>query len=111
VNGGAVDHRGALEAVERILNRGGSAYEVLSAVLEALHARGVASGKVRLAKNGRLVDGPTVGSEAEGIVWPVFYEGTEVGSLELAVDDAVFVERVATLISPYVVRLETSGDR
>ena len=36
---GSIDYRGALEAVERILNRGGGPDEVLRAVLEALRAR------------------------------------------------------------------------
>jgi len=35
-----------------------------------------------------------------------------VGSLELAVDDGAFVERVATLISPYVlVGWDTGGEQ
>jgi hypothetical protein len=37
----AIDYRGALEAVERILNRGGDAEDVLRGVLEALGARGI----------------------------------------------------------------------
>jgi hypothetical protein len=106
---GSVDRRGALEAVERILNRGGDADEVLRAVLEALHARGVQSARVRFFDDRRLVDGPAVGAEAKRVVAPVVYEGAEIGSLELAADDHAFVARVATLISPYVVRLETSG--
>jgi hypothetical protein len=100
------DYRGALEAVERILNRGGEPDVVLQAVLEALHARGVAFGKVRFAGSGRVVDGPSVG-EGDGIARPVVFGGTEIGSLELAVSDVAFAQRVATLISPYVVRRET----
>ena len=105
-----IDYRGALEAVERILNRGGEPDVVLQEVLEALQARGVAFGKVRFAGNGRLVDGPSVG-EGEGIVLPVAFGGTEIGSLELAVADVAFTQRVATLISPYVVRLKTGENR
>jgi hypothetical protein len=37
----AIDYRGAPEAVERILNRGGDAEDVLRGVLEALGARGI----------------------------------------------------------------------
>jgi hypothetical protein len=105
----SIDYRGALEAVERILNRGGEPDEVLRAVLEALHTRGVPSAKVRHAQNGRFVDGPSVGGAAERIVSPVVYENTEVGTLELAVDDVSFAQCVAILISPYVARRE-SGD-
>jgi hypothetical protein len=106
--GASIDYRGALEAVERILNRGGEPDVVLRAVLEALHARGVVSATVRFAQNGRLLDGPSVG-EGEGIVLPVVFGGVEVGSLELSVNDVAFAERVATLISPYVVCRETGN--
>jgi hypothetical protein len=102
----SIDYRGALEAVERILNRGGEPDVVLQEVLEALRARGVAFGKVRFAGNGRLMDGPSVG-EGHGIVLPVVFGGMEIGSLELAVSDVAFAQRVATLISPYVVGRET----
>lgn len=105
-NAASIDYRGALEAVERILNRGGNADEVLGAVLAALHTRGVASAKLRLAESGRLVDRLSVGGEAERIVSPIVHEGAQIGSLELAVDDGAFADRLATLISPYVIRLE-----
>jgi hypothetical protein len=105
VNSGSIDHRGALEAVERILNRGGDADLVLQAVLEALHSRGVSSARVLFMEHQRLVEGPATGGEAERIAVPVVYEGSEIGRLELAVGDYAFAERVATLISPYVVGL------
>src|SRR5205814_3477097 len=110
-NAGSIDYRGALEAVERILNRGGGPDEVLRAVLEALHVRGVASARVNMLENGRLVERLGVGQEADRIVAPVGYEGSEFGSLELAADDRAVVERVATLISPYVARLQSAADR
>ena len=106
--GASIDYRGALEAVERILNRGGVPDVVLQEVLEALRARGVTFGKVRFAGDGRLVDGPTVG-EGDGIVLPVVFAGAEIGSLELAVSDVAFAERVAILISPFVVHRETGS--
>jgi hypothetical protein len=105
VNSGSIDYRGALEAVERILNRGGDSDVVLQALLEALHSRGVSAAKVLFVEHQRLVEGPTAGGEAEGIAVPVVYEGSEIGRLELAVGDLAFAERVATLISPYVVGL------
>jgi hypothetical protein len=107
----SIDYRGALEAVERILNRGGDAAEVLRAVLEGLHVRGVASAKVNVLEDGRIVEAVVVGDEGAVIVAPIAYEGAEVGSLELAADDRAFVERVATLISSYVARLEMERDR
>ncbi len=108
---GSIDYRGALEAVERILNRGGEPDEVLRAVLEALHVRGVESARVNLLEKGRLVEHLAVGEEVDRIIAPVGYERSEVGSLELAADDRAFVERVTTLISLYVVRLELEADR
>jgi hypothetical protein len=106
----SVEQRGALEAVERILNRGGEPEDVVGAVLEALRARGVAWANVRLTENDRVVGGPAVGDRGVGIVAPVVFEATKIGSLELAAGDWAFVERVAVLISPYVARLETPGD-
>ena len=78
----------ALEAVERVLNRGGEREQVLRAVLEVLHARGVPYAAVRL--DDREL---TVGSAIE--------TRTTRGAVTMAVDDVEFVQRVATLISPY----------
>ena len=81
---------GALEAVERILNRGGEAEEVLRSVLDALHARGVPYAAIRFEGTdldvGHLGAAPTRSS----------------GPVTIAVDDETFVERVATLIRPYL---------
>ena len=82
-----VDHRGALEAVERILNRGGDPRDVLLAVLEALHARGVAYAAVRVGGDELSIGVPRPAAAS--------------GALTLA-DDQEFVDRVALLISPYV---------
>ena len=94
----AVDRRGALEAVERILNRGGEPRQVLAEVLEALRSRGIAYGAVRYA--GDTVETGVPGSGT--ISKPIVVRGAEVGSLTLAADDEAFVERVALLVSPYV---------
>jgi hypothetical protein len=106
VSSGEIDYRGALEAVERILNRGGDAEDVLRGVLDALGARGISFARLQLAGGGGL----EVGERRASIAAPVAYEGSEIGSLEVAADDRAFVERVATLISHYVARLETGGD-
>ena len=104
-------HSGALEAVDRILDRGGDADDVLRDVLAALHERGVPYAAIRFVEEGELVDGPTVGEPTQGLVTPVVYEGKRVGELELAVDDEAFAERVAVLISAYVlVGWDTSGE-
>ena len=47
----------------------------------------------------------------EAVDVPVVYRGERVGELVGAVDDRAFLERVATLISPYVlVGWDTGGE-
>lgn len=102
---------GVLEAIDRILNRGGEADDVLRAVLSALHERGISYAAIRFVDEGALVDGPAVGTRTRGVVTPVTYKGRRVGELELAIEDTEFAERVATLISAYVlVGWDTSGE-
>jgi hypothetical protein len=108
--GGAIDYRGAIEAVERILNRGGSAEDVLREVLAALRSRGISFASVQVAGRDGLGDALADGERGQRIVAPVVHEGSEIGSLALAADDRAFVERVATLISWYVSRVETDRD-
>ena len=100
----AVDYPGALAAVDRVLNRGGDAADVLRRVLQVLEARGVRFGAIRFAAGGELV----AGDEPGGITAPVVFEGTPVAELELAVGDRTFVERLATLISSEVARRDAS---
>lgn len=59
-------HRGALEAVERILNRGGDADDVLRAVVEILHDRLAHYSWVGIyfVEEGELVLGPWKGAQA-----------------------------------------------
>jgi len=105
-----IDGDGALEAIDRILNRGGDADDVLRGVLAALHDRGVPYAAIRFAESGALVDGPSVGDRREARTTPIVYDGERVGELELAVDDSRFAERVATLISAFVlVGWDTGG--
>ena len=104
------DTPGAIEAIDRILNRGGDADEVLLAVLAALHERGVAFARIRFVEGGDLVDGPAVGDAADAVSVPIVYERARVGELELATGDVAFAERIAALISPYVlVGWDTAG--
>ena len=105
-----MDSAGALEAIDRILNRGGDADDVLRRVLTALHDRGVAYAAIRFVEAGDLVDGPSIGPHVDARTTPIVYEGEQVGELDLAVEDAAFAERVATLISAHVlVGWDTGG--
>ncbi len=103
--------RGALEAIERILNRGGDTDDVLRAVLEAIEQRlsHVDWAGLRFVEGDRLVLGPSAGGETGNGVrleLPVSYEGRRVGRLDVAggpfdQEDEDFLARVATLISAH----------
>jgi hypothetical protein len=108
---------GALEAIDRILNRGGDADDVLRGVVAVLHERaGYAWAGIFFVEGGTLVLGPEAGTERMGerTRVPVTYRGERVA--ELAVDgarsaDRAFLERVAALISPYcLVGWDTGGE-
>jgi hypothetical protein len=115
----ADSYRGALEAVERILNRGGDADDVLRAVVGALRERVPHFTWVAIAfmEEGRLQLGPEAGDsqgEEEELRALVTFEGAPVAELLVRrsanVDDAPFLERVATLVSPYcLVGWDTQG--
>jgi len=104
-------YTGALEAIDRILNRGGDADDVLREILRVLHERGAPWAAVRFVEEGKLIAGPTIGIETPALAVPVVYEGRKVGELEAAVEDRAFLERVATLISAHVlVGWDTGGE-
>jgi hypothetical protein len=98
---------GALEAIDRILSRGGDADDVLRDVVAVLHERaGYAWAGIFFVEGSELTLGPSAGEPVPDTRRrvPVSYRGDRVG--ELAVDgaadgDAAFLERVATLISAY----------
>jgi hypothetical protein len=112
-------HSGALEAVDRILNRGGDADEVLRQVVSVLYERleGCAWVGISFVEAGELVVGPEHGERAgEETAVPVSYEGRVVAELGvvgegLAADDHALLERVTLLISPYcLVGWDTRGE-
>jgi putative methionine-R-sulfoxide reductase with GAF domain len=109
--------RGALDAVERILNRGGDADDVLRAVVAAVHSRLQYDWVgIRLVEGDDLVLGPAVGvAGGPETTVPISYEGSKVGELDVSGDDAedrAFLERVAVLISAYcLVGWDTGGER
>jgi len=97
----------ALEAVDRIVDRGGDADEVLLEVVRALQARGgYGWAGIFFVEEGELVLGPQAGEpdEQRRRVVPVLWQGTRVA--ELAVDggddgDEELLSRVAVLVSPH----------
>jgi hypothetical protein len=99
-----IERRGALEALERVLNRGGEPDEVLQevvAVLGRLYNR-VA---VRVIRDEELVDGPSSGNPlGTSSSWDVYLAETKVGEIEVGPasdEDDAFMTRVATIVSPY----------
>ena len=107
----ADDRRGALEAVDRLVNVGGEADEVLRGVLTVLHARGIEFAAIRFVEEGALVDGPSVGAGEAAVSVPVVFQGRPVGDLQLSVPDHELAVRVATLVSAFVlVGWDTGGE-
>jgi hypothetical protein len=108
---------GALEAIDRILDRGGDADDVLRDVVATLHDRaGYAWAGIFFVEDGALTLGPQAGVPNEGnrTRTPVTWQGDRIA--ELAVDDAPeedrkFLERVALLVSGHcLVGWDTGGE-
>jgi len=106
----------ALEALDRILNRGGDADDVLrSAVAILVEEPGIAWAGIAFQEEGTLTVGPQAGEpdEARRIRTPVVYREATVG--ELWVDgeaDPAFLERFVLLVSQHVlIGWDTQGER
>jgi len=107
----------ALEVVDRILNGGGDADDILREVVAALlDETGYVWAGIFFLEDGELSLGPQAGTpdETRRTSLPVIWQGTPVA--ELAVDDApeedrMFLERVAVLVSGYcLVGWDTGGE-
>jgi hypothetical protein len=112
-------YRGALETVDRILNRGGDVDEVLRQVVSVLHDRaGFDWAGIAFVEGEHLQLGPSAGSpagSAESV--PVTYEGRRIAELQVEpgvgddADGRAFLERVAVLVSVHcLVGWDTGGD-
>jgi len=108
---------GALEAIERILNRGGDADDVLRDLVGALHEHaGYVWAGIFFVEDGALQLGPQTGAPQPDrrTSVPVLWQGERIA--ELAVDDApeedrMFLERVAVLASGHcLVGWDTGGE-
>ncbi len=105
---------GAIEAVERVLNRGGDVDDVLRDVVEALVERGgCAWAGILFVEDGELVLGPQAGEPKPDArtQLPVIFQGDHVAELVAdGCDDRAFLERVALIVSPYcLVGWDTGG--
>ena len=103
-----MSYAGALEALDRVLNRGGEADDVLRAIVDVLHERLGCWIAILFVEGEELVVGPRRGEpdEHNRRRVPIAFRGDRVG--ELAADLAEYgdreralLERVALLISPY----------
>lgn len=119
---GQQPYAGALEAVDRILNREPEADEVLRQTVAALHERiGRYTWVGLLFREGdELALGPSRGAPGKGeeLEVPIVYDGTEIAALRVATDDPAgftagdrrFLERVAVLVSAHcLVGWDTGG--
>jgi hypothetical protein len=101
-------HAGALEAVDRILNRGGDPEDVLRAVLRVLHERLFAWVGLAVREDGQLGLAHEAGERpaAPPLTAHIAWQGRRVGELQAlpreAADrdaDEALLDRVALLIS------------
>ena len=105
----------ALAALDRILNRGGDADDVLRDVVGVLRDR-YEYVAIRFHEGSDVVEGPSAGTpdEAAGIL-PIAFQGMQVAELRVSPErgeDREFLERVTTIISPYcLVAWDTGGER
>lgn len=96
----------ALEALDRILNRGGEADDVLRQVVAELVSEPTIDwAGISFLDNGELQLGPEAGTpdDTRRTFVPISFRGDPVG--ELAIDgdaDPAFLDRVATVISAFV---------
>ena len=106
----------ALEALDRILNRGGEPDDVLrSAVSILAEEPGITWAGIAFSEEGNVVLGPEAGEhdEAHRVQVPVVFQGSQVGELWVdGVAEQAFLERVAVLISAHVlIGWDTRGER
>jgi len=110
----AVMATSALDAIDRILNRGGDVDDVLREVVAALiECGGCAWAGILFSEQGELVLGPQAGEPRpnDRVQIPVVYRGDHVAELVAdGCDDRTFLDRVAVLISAHcLVGWDTGG--
>ncbi len=94
---------GVLEAIDRVLNRGGEAEEVLRQVVDSLH-RLYPYVAIAFVEKGELAVGLEVGhTSRRPDAFPISFEGAQVAELRVAGTpaDQDLLERIARLVSAY----------
>ena len=95
---------GALEAIERLLNRGGRPEEVRRQVIAALHERGAGWVGIAFVEGTGVELGPRAGGVKPDEVQrhPIVWQGRPVAELWASTEaDAALLSRVAVIVSPY----------
>jgi hypothetical protein len=95
---------GALEAVERILNRGGERDEVLRQVVNALHARAATWVGIAFIEHAGLELGPRAGGAkpVDHQRHPIEWQGQTIAELWTSAEaDPALCARIAVIVSPY----------
>ncbi|MEK6273746.1 MAG: hypothetical protein AABM30_00235 [Actinomycetota bacterium] len=105
----------SLEVLDRILDRGGDADDVLREVVRVLAER-YEYAAIKFVEGDALVPGPAAGTPNESATaWPISFQGMKVAELEIAPAsdrDKEFLERVTMTVSPYcLVGWDTGGER
>ena len=108
---------GALEAIERAVDRGGDADDVLRAVVAALHVQGgYPYAAILCVEDDDLRPGPAAGRADAGprTSVPVAWQGVRVAELVVGgapPEEQAFLERVAVLIGAHcLVGWDTGGE-
>lgn len=109
----AHERNGALEAVDRILNRDGEADDVLREVVAVLGGL-YRYAAISFVEGDSLALGPSLGEREQPVeALGISFQGSKVAELEVSdagPDDRDFLERVALVISSYcLVGWDTGG--
>jgi len=108
-------HIGALEEIQRVLDSGDEADDVLRQLVGILHEQLGHSIRISFVEGGSLVLGPAAGTEEATTRLPISFQGRHVADLEAggehSREDTALLERVAELVSPYAfVGWDTGGE-
>jgi hypothetical protein len=94
-----------LQAVDRIIRRGGDPGDVLQSAVTTIVERGGAKwAAVLFNDEGELIVGPHAGvaEPGERRTAPIVLDGAQLGQLAVdGLDDQPLIEHIASLISPY----------
>jgi hypothetical protein len=105
----------SLEALDRILERGGEPDDVLRSIVHALtEDPEISWAGIAFLEDDKVMLGPSAGNtdESKRARVPIAYRGTKVGELWIDGDaDRALLERIALLISGYVlIGWDTRGE-